>query len=425
MSFPLKGHLNHHLPASVAEIMSPWLDDEEIYSFQKTIKDWHEKIALSEIKLPKFAPYSTGWPVDKVSLVLVPLVSSAGVVISKISEPLFLPTSAGKQAFYSLDNFNRYSNNLQSIPGFQTSLSPKEIKEQLSRVGAVLFSPPKQMISFFKKIPAPIDFTSWQDRRRLFLSRFMSSILLSGVKGASFDLKVGENFFLKNLQEARSLTLSLKKVCSSLRINSAFILSDISQPLGQAVGNSLEVKEVLEVLKGNGPTDVLKLALTLGTEILLLAKKALNRTEAKIALKEKIVGGEALEKFKKIIEAQKGDPRIIDDYSLLPQARNRMKIISPKKGFIHKIIMKQIRATCLELEREGKEAADSIDHGVGLLIFKKIGEKTEKGETLAEVHFDNLKNISVLEKESQRAFMISEEPPSFQPFIIERTGAKV
>jgi pyrimidine-nucleoside phosphorylase len=419
MSFSLKGHLDH-LSASVAEVMSPWLDDEEIYSFQKNIKDWHKKIGLSEITLPKFAPYSTGWPVDKVVLVLVALVSSAGVAVSKIIEPLALSASAGKQAFSSLDNFNGHSNKLQSIPGFQTSLSPKKIKEQLSRVGAVLFSPPKQMASFFKKIPAPKDLNYGQDRHDLLLSRFVGSILLSGVNGASFDLKVGEGSFLKNSQEARSLALSLKDVCNRLRISSAFILSDINQPLGQAVGDSLEVKEVLDVLKGNGPSDVLKLALELGTEILLLAKKSTSRTEAKRILKEKIVEGKALEKLKKIIEAQKGNPRIIDDYSFLPQAKNRMEIISPKNCFIHKIMMKQIRSFCAELETGREKAAGSSDHGPGILIFRKIGDKVEKGETLAEVHFNQVKSVSWLKKQSQKVFSFSEKPPDFQPLIIER-----
>jgi pyrimidine-nucleoside phosphorylase len=425
MSSSLTGHLNHQITAFVAEVMSKCLDEKEINSFIKIITDWHEKITPADKGLPKFAPFSTGCSIDKVCLVLVPLVSSAGVVISKISEPLTLLGSAGKQAFYSLINFNRHSNTLQSIPGFQTSLGPKEIKNQLAQVGAVLFSPPEKMAFLFKKFSAPKGTNSFQGLQDSLLGCFMSSILLCGVKGASFDIKAGEGSFLKNSKEARSLALSLKNVCNSLRISSTFILSDMNQPLGQAVGNSLEIREVLEVLKGKGPLDVLKLALELGTEILLLAKKTLNRTEAKRDLKEKIIKGEALEKFKQIIEAQKGNPRIIDDYSLLPQAKNRKEILSPKKGFIHKIMMKQIRSVCLELETGGKKPADSSDYGPGLLIFKKIGEKVEKGETLAEVHFNKVKNVSRLEKESQRAFMISEKPPDFRPFIIERIGAKV
>lgn len=425
MNSSLTGHLSHQTTAFIAELMSQWLDDEEIYSFIKTIKDWHEKITPAGKGLPKFAPFCTGCSFDKVSLVLVPLVSSAGVVVSKISEPLTLLGSPGKQAFYSLINFNNHSNKLQSIPGFQTSLGPKEIKSQLSRVGAVLFSPPEKVASFFKKISASKGTNSWQGLRDSLLGCFMSSILLCGVNGASFDIKVGEGSFLKNSKEARSLAQSLKYVCNRLRISSTFILSDMNQTLGQAVGNSLEVREVLEVLKGKGPLDVLKLTLELGTEILLLAKRSLNRTEAKRDLKEKIIKGEALEKFKQIIEAQKGNPRIIDDYSLLPQAKKRMKILSPNRGFIHKIMMKRIRSVCLELEAGGKKSEDSSDHGPGLLIFKKIGEKVKKGETLAEVHFNAVKNVSRLKKESKGAFMISEKPPDFRPFIIERIGAKV
>jgi pyrimidine-nucleoside phosphorylase len=393
MSSSLPGHLNHRLPEYVAEVMSQWLDGEEILPFIKTIKDWQEKVALSDIRLPKFAQYSTGWSVDKVSLVLVPLVSSAGVVVSNISEPLSLLGSARKLAFYSLVNFNSHSNILQSIPGFQTSL---------------------------EKISASKNANSWQDIRDSLLGCFISSILLGGVNGASFDMKVGEGSFLQSLQEARSLALSLKNACNRLKISASFILSDMNQPLGQAVGNSLEVREVLEVLKGKGPLDVLKLSLELGTEILLLAKKSSNRTEAKRDLKQKIIKGKALEKLREIIEAQKGNPRIIEDYSLLPQAKNRMKILSAKKGFIHKIMMKKISSLCLELESAGMKPTDSFDRGSGLLIFKKFGEKVEKGEALAEVHFSKLKNISRFEKESQGAFMISEKPPDFRPFIYER-----
>ncbi len=199
----------------------------------------------------------------------------------------------------------------------------------------------------------------------------------------------------------------------------------MNQPLGQAVGNALEVREILEILKGKGPLDVLKLSLELGTEILLLAKKSSNRTEVKRELKEKIINGEALEKFKQIIEVQKGNSRIIDDYSLLPQAKNKMKILSTKIGFIHKIMLKQIHSLRLELETAGMNQTDSIDTGPGFLIFKKIGEKVEKGETLAEVRFNKLKNISRFEKEFRRAIIISEKPPDFQPFIIERIIAKV
>jgi pyrimidine-nucleoside phosphorylase len=288
-----------------------------------------------------------------------------------------------------------------------------------------LFSPPKRIASSLKKITTSKGANTFQDPRDSFLGFIMSSMLLSGLKGASFDIKVGKGSFLKNPKQARSLALSLKNTCNRLRISSTFILSNMDQPLGQAVGNSLEIREVLEVLKGSGPLDVLKLALELGTEILLLAKKSLNRTEAKRDLKEKIIKGEALEKFKQIIEAQRGNSRIIDDYSFLPQAKNRIKILSPNKGFIQEIIMRRIRSLCLNLKTGGKKTTDSSDHGTGLLIFKKIGEKVEKGETLAEVHFNDVKNVSGFEKEVQRAFIISERPPAFRPFIIERIGAKV
>ena len=425
MSSSLLGTINHQIRAFVAEVMSKRLNDDEINSFIKTTKDWQEKIIPAGIRLPKFTPFSIGWSNLKVSLVLMPLVASAGVVVSKISEPFKLLGMPGNQGLDRLVDFNSGSNKLQSIPGFNTSLSSREIKNQLSKVGAVLFSPPEETASFFKKISSSQGINSSQNPHDSLLGYIMSSILLCRVEGASFDIKVGEGSFLKNSKEARSLVQSLNNVCNRLRIISTFILSDMNQPTGQALGNSLEIREVLEVLKGKGPLDVLKLALELGTEILLLARKNLNRIEAKRVLKEKIIRGEALEKFKQIIEAQKGDPRIIDDYSLLPQAKDRLKILSPKKGFIQKILMKQIRSVCLQLDTREKKHINSGDHGPGLLVFKKIGERVEKGETLAELHFNKVKNVSRLEKEANEAFIISEKLPGFRPFIIERISAKV
>lgn len=421
----LAGHLDHRTSAFVTELLSRWLDDEERYSFIKNIKEWREKIASSDIKWPNFAPYSIGCSIDKVSLVLVPLVASAGVVVSKISESPTLLGPPGKQKLHGLTDYNSLSNKLQSIPGFQTSLSSKEINDNLCHVSAVLFSLPEHMASFFKKISSFKDTNSFQDHHDSFVCRFMISMLISGVNGASLDIKVGEGSFIKNRQEARNFALSLKNACSRMKISTSFILSGMNQPLGQALGNSLEVREALEVLKGKGPLDLLKLALELGTEILLLAKKFSNRIEAKRDLKRKIIKGDALEKFKEIIEAQKGNPRVIDDYSLLPQAKERMKILSPKKGFIHKILMKQICSLFLALGTRGKKPADSIDHGSGFLIFKKIGDRVEKAEILAEVHFNKFKNISWVDKEFQEVFMISEKPPDFEPLIIERIREKL
>ncbi len=213
MSSSLLGKLNHRISDNVAQVMSQWLDDQEILSFIKTIKDWQKKVALSSIRLPNFAAYSTEWSVDKVSLVLVPLVASTGVVVSKISEPFSLLSSAWRRTFCNLSNFNSHSNILKSIPGFQTSLDPKEIKNQLFRVGAALFSPPKQMASFFKRISMLKGTISWQDIHDSLLGCFMSSILLCGVDGASFDIKAGEGSFFKNSQDARNFALSLKNAC--------------------------------------------------------------------------------------------------------------------------------------------------------------------------------------------------------------------
>ncbi|NQT79991.1 MAG: hypothetical protein HQ555_06335 [Candidatus Aminicenantes bacterium] len=365
-------------------------------------------------------PFSSGGPDDKISLVLVPLIASAGVTVSKVLEPLTSFGQLGRDSSPNLVDKNDLLFKIKSIPGFHTSLSQKEIINQLYKVKGVLFTPPAPITSFLKKIFIQNSSKSKQDLCDFFASLFSIDILVCGANGAVCDIKIGEGAIIKNQQEAQILVRSIRKICNQMNINTSFLLTAMNQPPGQAVGNSLEIIEVLEILKGRGPLDALKLTLELGSEMLLLAKKASSMQEAKKILKEKILKREALSKLKDIIKAQKGDPLVIENYSLLPQAEERTKIFSKKKGFIHQLKMKRMSALCLKLGMLHNKKAGSTDFGAGLLIFKKIGDPVEKGDVLAEVHFNNKSDRFWINKEFQEIFVISDRSPDFQPLIIER-----
>lgn len=403
--------MSWEIQAFLEELLPKTTDGEGKKSFIKGLGDWKKKIALHEIDRPKIAAFSTESFADKVYLILVPLLASTGLAVPKFSE-------------HEITAKNYALAKLESIPGLQTSLNPEEIKSQLSKTGAVILAVPEPINSSFKKIYPSEDILSLKDAKK-FLCAIITIILISEVSGAVFDIKVGDGTFIKNFEAARDMARSLKKICFQTNIRSSYILSDMNQPLGQAIGNSLEIIEAIEILKGKGPLDVLKIALELGTEMLLLTEKISNMTEAKKFLKSKIINGEALEKFKEIIEAQRGNARIIDDYSLLPMAKGKIKIAVQNKGYVQSIRMDRIYFLAKELGIFRKKPAYPINHGSGFLFFKKTGDWVEKNDVLGEVYFDNIKDRCWVEKDFREAFIISRNPPDFQPFIMERNSEKV
>jgi len=403
MSWEIQAFLEELLPKRTAI--------EEKKSFIRNLLEWKEKFALHEIDRPKIIAFSTESFADKVSLTLVPLIASTGLTVLKFSE-------------HETTAKNSVLAKLESIPGLQTVLSPEEIKSQLSKTGAAILTVPEPINSSFKKIYPPEDIPFLKDSKKL-LCAIITIILISEVKGAVFDIKIGNGTSINNVQNARNIARSLKKVCFQTNIRSSYILSNTNQPLGQAIGNSLELIEALEILKGKGPLDVLKIALELGTEMLLLTGKVSNRIEAKKLLKSKIISGEALEKFKEIIEAQKGNARIIDDYSILPTAKKKIKIGSQKKGYIQNIKIDRIYFIGKESGIFRKKSAYPIDHGSGFLIHKKVGDWVEKNEVLGEVYSNTIKDRTWIEKEFRKALIISRNPPDFRPFIIERNSEKI
>ncbi len=363
--------------------------------------------------------FSTDDPVDKLPLVLVPLVSSAGVRFPKTSE---LPRSfiSGDNIRNSLATRNSLSQKLGCIPGFKTVLPLKDIHSQLREVGAVFFSLREKMDSNFGKIPAPQKTPSFPGSLDSLFDHFMSALRVSSVNSAVFNIKIGDESRIQKNQEGRNFVQSLKNIFKRLQLNTSFFLTDSSQPIGQALGNSLEIKEAIEILKGSGPLDLLKLALEFGSDMLICVDKTTSKNEAKEILKRKILNGDALKKFREIIEAQKGVTRVIDNDSLLPFSEARIKIRSSQTGFIKKIDTRKLYSVYLKCVSQEGSPANSGNCGIGFVLHKKSGDWVEKGESLVEVHGTSKISRSWIGDEFHEIFTISETPPPFQPLIIER-----
>jgi thymidine phosphorylase len=378
-----------------------------------------EKIPSFSVKGSTVSLYSTDDPVDKLPLVLVPLVSSTGVGFPQTSERPQSFTS-GDNVQNGLVNWNSLSQKLRCIPGLRTALPSKDIHRQLHEVGAVFFSLTEALYSNSEKSSVFQNVPSLPGSLSSFLDYLMSSLRASPVNGAVFNIKVGEGSLIQNAQEGRNLVQSLKSACKRMQINTSIFLTDLSQPIGQALGNSLEIKEAIEVLKGSGPLDLLKLALEFGSDMLLFADTTMSKAEAKEILKKKILSGDGLNKFREIIEAQNGDTRIIDNDSLLPFSQERKKIRTSQTGFIQKINTKKLYSVYLKCVSQGGKPNESGNGGVGFVLHKKSGDWVKKGESLVEVHFNRKVCRPWTDDEFQEIFTITDTPPPFQPLIIER-----
>ncbi|NIM89543.1 MAG: hypothetical protein GTO17_01185 [Candidatus Aminicenantes bacterium] len=327
--------------------------------------------------------------------------SSAGVSI-----PLILSSSPSAQD-NSLDKF-------ASIPGVRISLSLQELKKQLLKVGSAIAAIPDQTASSFKRI-YEFDESSTAGKGLAEIEKLvLSQKLVGGMQGIVFDVKVGEGSSLMSRQEAKIFISSLEKLCKRLEIGSCFILNNLNQPLGESIGNCLEVREVAKTLKGNGPLDVLKLVLELGSEMLLLARKFKTKTEAKSWLKRKIEERQALRKFEEIVMAQGGNSLLFSDGSLFPRAKIRKILLSPRTGYLQRIKMEEMN----HLWHEFTTSQPDSDR-TGFLIFKKIGDRIEEDEVIAEVHLNDAGPWPVLGNRLKKAFILSKKPPGFKPFIIE------
>ena len=377
IEFLVSGYSGGEIPdyQMSAFLMSAFLngmDEKETFYLTKAMLGSGHSIDLSFTKGKKIDKHSSGGVGDKVSLILAPLVASCGVAVPMVSGRALGHTGG------TLDK-------LESIPGFRTNLSQVEFKKNLSEIGVVIMGQTEYIAPADGKIYALRDVTATVDYIPFITASILSKKLALKSDAVIFDIKFGNGAFMRTEKEAVGLAKSLIKIGNKFKKRMVALITDMNEPLGEAVGNSLEVIETIEFLKGNAPPDLKQVTFALSSHMLILAGRVKTFEQGIKVLEEQIRNGKALKKFKQMLQIQGGDTRIVEDYSLLPQAKFRLEIKAAKTGYVRSINTFEIGMAALELGAGRKIKETKIDYGVGLLIKKKVGDLVKKGETLAIV----------------------------------------
>ena len=344
-----------------------------------------DKINLSSIKGIKVDKHSTGGVGDKTSICLTPLVASLGIPVAKMS---------GRGLGHTGGTIDK----LETFKGFSVELTEEQFMENVNKINIAIMGQSGNLVPADKKLYALRDVTATVDNMSLIASSIMSKKLASGADAIVLDVKVGDGAFMKTPETAKELAQEMVDIGKHLGRETIGVISDMDQPLGYAIGNSLEVIEAIELLKGNGPKDLLELTLTIGSNMLLCAKMAESEEEARKMLIENIKNGKGLEKLKDFVKAQGGDISPIDDYSKFPQAKYVEKVTSPVDGYITKIHAEAFGLIAMELGAGRATKESEIDLAVGIVLNKKRGEKVNKGDVLAYIHSNSEEKIEKARK---------------------------
>lgn len=351
-----------------------------------------KRLNLSDIKIPKIDKHSTGGVGDKVSLILAPLVASCGVCVPMIS---------GR----SLGHTGGTLDKLESIPGFRTNLRLNEFKNQLKKINVGIIGQTEEIAPADKKIYSLRDVTGTVESIPLITASIMSKKLAEDLDGLVLDVKCGNGAFMRDYRKAKELAHYLVQTGKGFKVKTVAILTDMNDPLGLYIGNSLEIIETIECLKGNGQKDLMEITFTLSEHILRIAKLQGGRG----LLLKKIKTGEALNKFREMIEHQGGNPKVIDDYNLLPVAKRSTLFSSPKTGYIKNIDTFKLGLLATKLGAGRLKKEDKIDPGCGFKIYKKTGDFVKKGEPVIEIFSDNKMLVKEVLNELSTVFLIKSE----------------
>ncbi len=357
------------MAAWLAAVYIRGLSDEETWWLTDVMAKSGRMIDLSPIEGIKVDKHSTGGVGDKVSIVVVPLVASAGVPVAKLT---------GR----SLGHTGGTADKLESIPGMRLNLSEEEFVSQIKRIGCAIAVATEDIAPADKKIYALRDKTATIASIPLIVSSILSKKLAGGADAFVFDVKFGDGAFMRWLEDAKALAEGLFRTAKLAGKKAVAVISSMEQPLGHAIGNALEVAEAIEVLKGNGPEDVRELCVEIAAHMLWLGGAVTNPIEGKSKAMELLKSGSALEKFKELIIAQGGDAKVIDEPQRLPQPFYKVEVKADQNGIISAISTRQLGLLAGQLGAT-RISSEKVDPAAGIIVLKKIGEPVEIGETIA------------------------------------------
>lgn len=392
-----KGEIpDYQMSAMMMAIYFVGMNEEETLHLTMAMAKSGDMLDLSGISGIKVDKHSTGGVGDKTSLALTPMVAACGVKVAKMS---------GRGLGHTGGTIDK----LESFKGFSTEITTWQFIHNVNEIGIAIMGQTKELAPADKKLYALRDVTATVDNMSLIASSIMSKKLAAGADAIVLDVKTGSGAFMKNREDAFALADEMVKLGKNAGRNTVAVVSDMDQPLGNAVGNALEVKEAIETLNGNGPDDFTELCLTLGSLMLVMGGKAQSREQGRNMLKQAISDGSALHKLAEFVKAQGGEERMVYEPQLLPKAKLVEPVFSPKTGYVERLICDEV-GICSLILGGGRETKEStIDLSVGIVFKKKVGAYVEKGDVLAYIHANDSAKLESARERLLNAYVIGEE----------------
>jgi pyrimidine-nucleoside phosphorylase/thymidine phosphorylase len=400
---------DYQMSAFLMAVFFSNMTDREVSALTERMVQSGETVDLSSIPGIKVDKHSTGGVGDKTSMIAAPLAAAAGVVVPMIS---------GRGLGHTGGTLDK----LESIPGFRTDLTIEEFREQLMKHKLAFMGQSPEVAPADGKLYALRDATATVESIPLIASSIMSKKLAEGVDALVLDVKVGSGAFTKRQVDARRLAQMMVGIGRRVDKRVQALITDMNQPLGFAIGNALEVMEVSQTLQNVGPTDLTRLSLELAARMIYLGKVAPSLDEAREIAQKKLLDGSGYRKLKEVIQAQGGNPQVLDRFELLPNATGAREIATPRAGYVSAIDAEYIGQASAMIGAGRDTKDDAIDPAVGVILEVKIGQKVDAGGVLCRLYYTSEEHVEEAAQLVEDAFRISAAAPEERELILEVVG---
>lgn len=390
---------DYQVSAFLMAVFLNGMTDNETVALTEAMVHSGTVIDLGDITDTGVDKHSTGGVGDKTSIILAPLMASMGVKV---------PMICGRGLGHTGGTLDK----LESIPGFRTDVPVEEFKNNIRDIGLSIIGQSEDLVPADKRLYALRDVTATVESIPLIASSIMSKKLAEGITGLVLDVKTGSGAFMKTLDDARKLAKTMVRIGNSMGVRTVALITDMEQPLGKTVGNSLEIKECISALRGGGATDLMQLTLALTARMLNMADAISEETELKKMSEQTLKKykheamdfldkGDAFKKFIELIDAQHGDPEVAFKPALLPSAKFTGQIKAPKEGYLRRLDAEAVGTASMLLGAGRKKPGDPVDYGAGIILNKKVGDRVKAGEMVAMLHYSD----ETLLKDAEEAFL--------------------
>jgi pyrimidine-nucleoside phosphorylase len=397
---------DYQMSALAMAVFFQGMDFDETVAMTLAMRDSGKVLSLDHIDAPKVDKHSTGGVGDKVSICLAPIVAACGVTV---------PMMSGRGLGHTGGTLDK----LEAIPGFRVDLSALEFRAQLRKIGCALIGQTADLAPADKRLYALRDVTGTVESIPLITSSILSKKLAEGIDALVLDVKVGRGAFMKTEAEARELARCLVRVGTLAGKRVSALLTDMNAPIGYTIGNALETTEALEVLHDEGPTDLRQLTYELGAEMLRAAGVAKTKAQALRQAERAVTDGSALTKMRQVVEAQGGDPRVVDEPDRLALARSRAVCVSASDGYVTNIDPLELGYASMGLGAGRQRTDDEVDPGAGVRLHVQVGDRVEAGDELATLYTSKRARLGTTKDRVVGSFRVGKRRPTVRSRVIE------